>query len=214
MREKQRKRRREERCSSSSTLSTEIIPQYFYMPMTRQYGACTFEEKVQGARSWWASMLATPAIEQTALMAENLTSDAPGIWCDQYLLRILTERGRNTISPLVKTEDYLESVSPLSRPHHFEFRKDPVPLWRVWFLHPRPYLEHIALRVDSTGNGDCDYSWRIMILKGAEGFICKGNNLLSYLYKRVGWWHLIYAGFQGMLRTRRFWLNFQHHPQP
>ena len=183
MREKQRKRRREERCSSSSTLSTETILQYFYMPITRQHGASTFEEKVQGAGSWWASMLATPAIEQTALMAENLTSDAPRIWCDQYLLRILTERGRDTIPPLVKTEDYLESVPPLSSPHHLEFRKNPVPLWRVWFLHPCPCLKHIAPRVDGTGYGDCDYSWRIMILKGAKGFICEGNNLLSHLYK-------------------------------
>ena len=35
MRKKQKKRRRKERCSSSRTLSTETIPQYFYMPITQ-----------------------------------------------------------------------------------------------------------------------------------------------------------------------------------
>ena len=54
----------------------------------------------------------TPAIEQTALMAENLTPDAPRIWCDQYLLRILTERGRNTISPLSKRRITLNLCLP------------------------------------------------------------------------------------------------------
>ena len=33
--------------------------------------------------------------------------------------------------PLVKTEDYLESVPPLSRPRHLESRKDPAPLRRM-----------------------------------------------------------------------------------
>ena len=31
--------------------------------------------------------------------------------------------------PLVKAEDYLESVPPLPRPRHLESRKDPAPLW-------------------------------------------------------------------------------------
>ena len=35
MKKKQKKRRREERRRSSKTLSTETIPQYFYMPITR-----------------------------------------------------------------------------------------------------------------------------------------------------------------------------------
>ena len=56
--------------------------------------------------------ITTPAIEQTALMAENLTSDAPRIWCDQYLLRILTERGRNTISPLSRRKIILNLCLP------------------------------------------------------------------------------------------------------
>ena len=54
----------------------------------------------------------TPAIKQTALMAENLTSDAPRIWCDQYLIRILTERGRNTIFPLSKRKIILNLCLP------------------------------------------------------------------------------------------------------
>ena len=53
-----------------------------------------------------------PAIEQTTLMAENLTSGAPRIWCDQYLLRILTERGRNTISPLSRRKIILNLCLP------------------------------------------------------------------------------------------------------
>ena len=54
----------------------------------------------------------TPAIEQTALMVENFTSDAPRIWCDQYLLRILTERGRNIISPLSRWKIILNLCLP------------------------------------------------------------------------------------------------------
>ena len=54
----------------------------------------------------------TPAIKQTALMAENLISDAPRIWCDQYLLRILTKRGRNTISPLSRRKIILNLCLP------------------------------------------------------------------------------------------------------
>ena len=50
-------------------------------------------------------------------------------------------------------------------------------------LHPHPCLKHIALRLDGTGNGDCEYGGRIMILKGAEGFICKRSDPLSYLYR-------------------------------
>ena len=75
---------------------------------------------------------------------------------------------------LVKAEDCLESVSPSSRPHHLESRKDPVPLERVWFLHPHPCLKHIALRVDCTGDEDCEYGWRIMNLKGPKGLYVKG----------------------------------------
>ena len=57
-----------------------------------------------------------PAIRQTVLMAENLTSDAPRIWCDQYLLRILTERGRNTTSPLSRRKTNLNLCLPC--PNH------------------------------------------------------------------------------------------------
>ena len=35
-------------------------------------------------------------------MAENLSSDTPKFWREQNLLRILTKRGRNTLSPLTK----------------------------------------------------------------------------------------------------------------
>ena len=37
-----------------------------------------------------------------ALMAENLSSDTPKFWHEQNLLRILTKRGRNALSPLSK----------------------------------------------------------------------------------------------------------------
>ena len=99
----------------------------------------------------------TSAIKQTTLVAENFTSDAPRIWCDQYLLRILTKRSRNTIFPFVKTEDFLESVPPLPRPRYLESQKDLAPLWRMEFLHPNPRLKHITLREDNTGYGGCDY---------------------------------------------------------
>ena len=35
-------------------------------------------------------------------MAENLSSDTPKFWHEQNLLRILTKKGRNTLSPLSK----------------------------------------------------------------------------------------------------------------
>ena len=35
-------------------------------------------------------------------MTENLSSDTPKFWHEQNLLRILTKRGRNTLSPLSK----------------------------------------------------------------------------------------------------------------
>ena len=47
-----------------------------------------------------------------ALMAENFPSDAPKIWCDQYLLRILTKRRRNTISPLSRQKIILNLCLP------------------------------------------------------------------------------------------------------
>ena len=40
--------------------------------------------------------------EAEALAAENLSSDMPKFWREQNLLRILTERGRDTLSPLTK----------------------------------------------------------------------------------------------------------------
>ena len=49
----------------------------------------------------------TPAIWQTALMTENLTSDAPRTWCDQYLLRILTKRGEDSFPPRWKRSTLL-----------------------------------------------------------------------------------------------------------
>ena len=70
--------------------------------------------------------------------------------------------------------DYLEPVSPLSRSHPLEPRKDPMPLGRVWFLHPHPCLKPIALRVGCTGYGDCDYGWRIMNLKEPKGLYVRG----------------------------------------
>ena len=75
---------------------------------------------------------------------------------------------------LVKTEDYLESVPPLSRPHHLEPRKDPMRLERVWFLHPHSCLKHIALRVDCTRDKDCECGWRIRNLKGSKGLCIEG----------------------------------------
>ena len=80
-------------------------------------------------------------------------------------------------------KDHLESMSSLSRLQHLELWKDSVPLKRVKILHLHPCLKHIALRLDGTGNGDCEYGGRIMILKGAEGFICRRSNPLSYLYR-------------------------------
>ena len=74
-------------------------------------------------------------------------------------------------------------MPPLSESHHLESRKDSVPLKRVKIIHLHPCLKHIALRLDGTENGDCEYGGRIMILKGAEGFICKGSDPLSNLYR-------------------------------
>ena len=80
-------------------------------------------------------------------------------------------------------KDHLESKSSLSRPQHLEFWKDSVPLKRVKTLHPHPCLKHIALRVDGTGDGDCEYGGRIMNWEGVEGFICRRSNTVSYLYR-------------------------------
>ena len=53
-----------------------------------------------------------PAIKQMALMMENLTSNAPRIWCDQSLLQILTERGRDTIPTLLERKIILSLCLP------------------------------------------------------------------------------------------------------
>ena len=55
---------------------------------------------------------------------------------------------------LTQAGGYLKSVPPLPRPHHLKFWKGLVPLRRVKFLHLHPSLEHIALRVNDTGDGD------------------------------------------------------------
>ena len=82
--------------------------------------------------------------------------------------------------PLVKTGDWLKSVPSLSVPHHLKYHEDSVPLKRVKTLHPHPCLKHIALRM--TLEMEIEYGGRIMFLKEAEGFVCKGSDPLSYLY--------------------------------
>ena len=84
-------------------------------------------------------------------MAENLSSDTPKFWREQNLLRILTKRGRNTLSPADETECPLEFTPPLPVPHYSESREDTAPLWRREFLFPNPRLKHDVLREETEG---------------------------------------------------------------
>ena len=130
----------------------------------------------RGVRRWSHRKLMSLHVSHACDRADG---EKPYFWRTKNLMRPVPvsdfDWKRQRYHPhLVKTEDYLESVSPLSRPHHLESRKDPMPLWRVWFLHPHPCLKHIALRVDCTGDEDCEYGWRIRNLKGPKGLYVKG----------------------------------------
>ena len=107
----------------------------------------------------------TPAIKQTALMAENLASDAPRIWCDQYLLRILIERGRNTISPLSRRRIVLNLCLPC--PDHITLSIGRIRcLWSGW----RPFIPthasnillwgRMALEMEIVGMEEGLWFWR------------------------------------------------------
>ena len=168
MRKKQRKRRRKERCSNSRTLSTETTPQYFYMPITQAAKEPNMElaplkkrYRERGVRPWPHRKLMSLHVSHACDRVDGADGRKPYFWRTKNLMRPIPASDfdwkRQRYHPhLVKTEDYLESVSPLSRPHHRESQKDLVPLWRVWFLHPHPCPKHIALGVDSAGYGDCD----------------------------------------------------------
>ena len=166
MRKKQKKRCREERCSSSKMLSKETISQYFYMPITqavkeldvgltplkkrcRERGICRWPyRKLMSLHISSAHDRAASADDGKShcCRTKNLTRPVPASDFDW-------KRWRNR-SHLMKTENYLEFLSTLPWPRHPETRRDPVPLERVWFLHPHSCLEHITLRLDCTGDED------------------------------------------------------------
>ena len=98
-----------------------VLPQCFYMPITQaakepSLGLATSKKRCRenptwawhrwrkGAGSWklrgFLQIFACNKAE--ALMAENLSSDTPKFWHEQNLLRILTKRGRDTLSPRSK----------------------------------------------------------------------------------------------------------------
>ena len=172
MKKKQKKRHREERCSSPRTLSKETIPQYFYMPITQaakelNVGLTLLKKRCRelGIRKWPHRKLMSLHISRARDRAasdddgkshccrtKNLTRPVPISDFDWKRWRYRPH--------LVKAEDFLESVPPPSRPHHLKSWKDPMPLKQVWFLHPHPCLKHIALRVDGA-DGEKPYFWRI-----------------------------------------------------
>ena len=153
-RKKQKKRCREERCSSSKMLSKETISQYFYMPITQaakelDVGLTPLKKRCRewGIRRWPHRKLmslhtssardradSTDDEKSHCCRTKNLTQPVPASNFDW-------KRWRNR-SHLVKTENCLESLSSLPWPRHPETRRDPVPLERVWLLHPHSYFKH------------------------------------------------------------------------
>ena len=117
-------------CCRFKISSKGAIPQYFYMPITQaakepDFGLAPLKKRCRESNSRLASWRkgvgnrklmslhgTMPTKEQTVLMVENLTSDAPRIRCDQYLLRILTERGGGTVPTLSKWEVTLNLCLP------------------------------------------------------------------------------------------------------
>ena len=98
------------------------------------------------------------------LMEEISSSDIPKTWHDQNLLRILTKRGGETLSPTTKRNAPFEFTPPWPVPHCSEFQGDMAPQWRRELLFPKPRLKHDVLRVET------------------EGFVCGDSNFPSYLY--------------------------------
>ena len=83
-----------------------IPPQSLCTPKLRQQKNPTRvsyrRRKGAGSRKLRSLHQKSACKEAEALTAEKLSSDTPEFWREQNLLRILTERGRNTLSPLTK----------------------------------------------------------------------------------------------------------------
>jgi len=186
VKKKQKKRCREERCSSSKVLSKETISQYFYMLIPQaakelNVGLALLKKRCrkQGFCRWPHRKLMSLHISSARGRADGDDDGKPHCYRTKNLTRPVPASDfdwkRWRYHPhLVKAEDCFESVSPPSIPRHLESQKDPVPLERVWFLHPHSCLKHITLRVDCIGDEDWEYSWRIRNLKGPKGLYVKG----------------------------------------
>ena len=143
-------------------LSKETIFQYFYMPITQaakelDVGLTPLKKRCseRGICRWphrkLMSLHISSARDRAAnaddgkshcCRTKNLTRPVPALDFDW-------KRRRNR-SHLVKTENCLESLSPLPWPRHPETWRDPVPLERVC----HSCLGHITLRLDCTGDED------------------------------------------------------------
>ena len=145
-------------------LSKETIPQYFYMPITQaakepNMGLAPSKKRCRerGIRRWPRRKLISLHISYAHDRVDGADDGKPYCCRIKNLTRPVPisdfdwKRRRNR-SHLVKMENCLESLSPLPWPRHPETRSDPVPLERVWFLHPHSCLRHIILRLDCTGD--------------------------------------------------------------
>ena len=97
-------------------------------------------------------------------MVEISSSDIPKTWHDRDLLRVLTKRGGETLSPVTKRKAPFEFTPPWPVHHCSEFQGDLAPLWRRELLFPKPRLKHDVQREET------------------EGLVRGESNSLSYLY--------------------------------
>ena len=188
-------------CCRFKISSRGVIPQYFYMPITQagkepDFGSAPLKKRCQESNSRLAPLkkrcrepeVDEPPRNHACERADGADGGKPYFWRTKNPVRPVPAsdfdwKRQRYHSHLIRTKDHLESMSSLSKPQHLELWKDSAPLKQVKILHLRPCLKHIALRLDDTGNGDCEYGGRIKILKRAKGFICKGSDPLSNLYR-------------------------------
>ena len=147
-------------------LSKETISQYFYMPVTQAVkeldaGLTPLKKRCRerGIHRWPHKKLMSLHISCARDRAASADDGKFHCCCTKNLTRPVPTsdfdwKRRRNHSHLVKTENCLESLSPLPWPRHLKTRRDLVPLERVWFLHPHSCLGHITLRLDCTGDED------------------------------------------------------------
>ena len=149
MKKKPKKRCREETCCRSKILSKEAIPQYFYMLITQatkepNLGLAPLKKRCRKPNLRPAPLkkrcrepeVDEPPRNHACDRADGADGGKPYTWRTKNRVRPVPAsdfdwKREKYHFPLVKMEDYLESVPPLSRPCHLESRKDPAPLWRM-----------------------------------------------------------------------------------